>query len=62
MSKHQHIGLNDVSNKVATHQALKPNKVTSLPEVAPLPLLPLPLSDLGALYMKKLQNYISKVT
>ena len=36
--------------------------VVSLPEVAPLPLLPLPLHEALALYMKKEKNYVSKVT
>jgi len=42
---------------------LKPNKVASLPEVPSLPLLslPLPLPEGLALYMKKEQNYVSKV-
>jgi len=41
---------------------LKPNKVASLPEVAPVPLLPVPLLEALALYMKKEHNYGSKVT
>jgi len=41
---------------------LKPNKVASLPEVAPVPLLPVPLPEALALYMKKEHNYVSKVT
>jgi hypothetical protein len=41
---------------------LKPNKVASLPGVSPLPLLPIPLAEVLALYMKKEQNYVSKVT
>jgi len=35
------------------YQALKPNKVASLPEVAPLPLLHVPLPKALAFYMKK---------
>jgi hypothetical protein len=41
---------------------LKPNKVASLPEVAHVPLLPVPLPEALALYMKKEHNYVSKIT
>jgi hypothetical protein len=41
---------------------LKPNKVASLPEVAPVPLLLVPLPEALALCMKKEFNYVSKVT
>ena len=40
---------------------MKPNKVASLLEVAPAPLL-VSLPEALALYMKKEHNYVSKVT
>jgi hypothetical protein len=43
-----------------TYQASKPNKVASLPEVAPLLLLPVSLHRALALYMKNKKNYVSK--
>ena len=40
---------------------MKPNNGASLPEVAPLPLLPVPLPNAVALYMKKSRIMLVKL-